>query len=121
VGGAADTGLSVAGAGRVRPEVVWAAPDSPAGSPPRPPAWAATLPSCSASLTALPLAGDQYRVIAWPDARDGRKLTAGSTLPGPGGEVLAAARAGWLTVPRPVPASAAEGVSSPRRRGMAFR
>jgi hypothetical protein len=42
-------------------------------------------------------------VIAWPDRRDGRKLTAGSALFGPGGHVLAAARAVWLTVPRPVP------------------
>jgi hypothetical protein len=50
-------------------------------------------------------------VIAWPSARDGRKLVAGSALLGPGGEVLAVARAVWLTVPRQVPALAAEGVS----------
>ena len=64
-----------------------------------------------ASLAALPAAGDQCLVIAWPGGRDGRKLTAGSALLGPGGQVLAAARAVWLTVPRPVPALAAEGVS----------
>ncbi|MGA7887012.1 MAG: hypothetical protein WCA44_14815, partial [Acidobacteriaceae bacterium] len=46
---------------------------------------------------ALPAAGEQCRVIAWPDRRDGRKLTAGSALFGPGGHVLAAARAVWLT------------------------
>ena len=50
-------------------------------------------------------------MIAWPDGRDGRKLTAGSALLGPGGEVLAVARAVWVTVPRPVPALAAEGAS----------
>jgi hypothetical protein len=32
-----------------------------------------------------------YR-FAWPAGRDGRKLTAGSALIGPGGTVLAAAR-----------------------------
>ena len=39
---------------------------------------------------ALPAAGDQCRVIAWPDRRDGRKLTAGSALLGPGRQGLAA-------------------------------
>ena len=58
-----------------------------------------------------PVAGDQYRVIAWPGGRDGRKLTAGSALLGPGGQVLAAARTVWLTVPRPVSAPTAEGAS----------
>lgn len=65
----------------------------------------------TASLTALPLAGDPYRLIAWPSVRDGRKLTARSALLGPGGETLAGARAVWLTVPRPVPAPATEGAS----------
>jgi hypothetical protein len=51
-------------------------------------------------------------VIAWPGERDGRKLIAGSALLGPGDEVLAAARAVWVTVPRPAPALAAEGASS---------
>ena len=45
--------------------------------------------------------GDKCRVIAWPHQRDGRKLTAGSALLGPAGEVLAVAGAVWLTVPRP--------------------
>ena len=40
-------------------------------------------------------------MIAWPEQRDGRKLTAGSALLGPDGEVLAVAGAVWLTVPRP--------------------
>jgi hypothetical protein len=65
----------------------------------------------TASLAALPAPGDQCLVIAWPDGRDGRKLTAGSALLGPGGEVLAVARTVWVTVPRPATAPAAEGAS----------
>jgi len=61
----------------------------------------------TASLATLPAPGDRCVVIAWPGARDGRKLRAGSAVLGPGGEVLAAASAVWLTVPRPVPALAA--------------
>ena len=108
---------SVIGAdGRVRPEVAWAALDCPSGIAAAEAAslardTAVLLGRMTATLAALPLAGDQCRVIAWPGGRDGRKLTAGSALLGPGGEVIAAARAVWLTVPRPVPALAAEGAS----------
>jgi hypothetical protein len=102
--------------GRVRPEVVWAALDCPSGIAAAEAAGLAQdtailLGRMTASLAVLPVAGDQYRVIAWPGERDGRKLTAGSALLGPGGQVLAAARTVWLTMPRPVPASAAEGAS----------
>ena len=102
--------------GRVRPEVVWAALDCPSGIAAAEAAtlgWdtAILLGRMTATLTALPVAGDQCLVIAWPGVRDGRKLLAGSALLGPGGKVLAAARAVWLTVPRPVPAPAAEGLS----------
>jgi hypothetical protein len=100
----------------VWPEVIWAALDCPSGIAAAEaanlgPDTAILLGRMTASLTVLPRAGDQCQVIAWPGGRDGRKLTAGSALLGPGGEVLAAARAVWLTVPRPVPARAAEGVS----------
>ena len=108
---------SVASAdGRVRPEVVWAALDCPSGIA----AAEATglsqdtailLGRMTASLVALPRSGEQCRVIAWPGGRDGRKLLAESALLGPGGQVLAAARTVWLTVPRPAPALTAEGVS----------
>jgi hypothetical protein len=54
----------------------------------------------TASLAAPPRIADQCRVIAWPGGRDGRKLAAESALLGPGGEVLAAARTVWVTVPR---------------------
>ncbi len=102
--------------GKVKPEVVWAALDCPSGiaaaeAADLAPDTAILLGQMTASLAVLPVAGDQYRVIAWPSGRDGRKLTAGSALIGPCGQVLAAARAMWLTVPRALPALAAEGSS----------
>jgi hypothetical protein len=108
---------SVTGADeRVRPEVVWAALDCPSGIAAADAAGvsgdtAVLLGRMTASLAAPPMAGDRCRVVAWPGGRDGRKLLAGSALLGPGGTVLAAARAVWLTVPRPDPALAAEGAS----------
>jgi hypothetical protein len=112
---APDPSVTDAG-GRVRPEVVWAALDCPSGIAAAEAAGLARdtailLGRMTASLAVLPVAGDQCRVIAWPGGRDGRKLAAGSALLGPGGKVLAAAKAVWLTVPRPVPAPAAEGAS----------
>jgi hypothetical protein len=110
-----DPSVTDAG-GRVRPEMAWAALDCPSGIAAAEAAGLAQdtailLGRMTASLAALPAAGDQCLVIAWPGGRDGRRLTAGSALLGPGGQVLAAARAVWLTVPRPVPALAAEGAS----------
>jgi hypothetical protein len=107
-----DPSITDAG-GRARPEVVWAALDCPSGIAAAEAgnlAWdtAILLGRMTASLAALPVAGDQCLVIAWPDGRDGRKLLAGSALLGPDGKVLAAARAVWLTVPRRVPALTAE-------------
>jgi hypothetical protein len=100
--------------GRVRPEVAWAALDCPSGIAAAEHArlgqeTAILLGQMTASLTTLPASGDQCRVIAWPEGGAGRKLTAGSALIGPGDEVLAVARAVWITVPRPVPASAGGG------------
>lgn len=103
---------SVAGAdGMVRPEVVWAALDCPSGIAA---AEAAGLPAdlsillgrMTASLAARPRAGDRCRVLAWPGGRDGRKLAASSALLGPGGQVLAAARTVWVTVPGPAAGAA---------------
>jgi hypothetical protein len=90
--------------GLVRPEVVWAALDCPTGiaaaeATNLPRDTAILLGQMTASLGILPEAGDQCRLIAWPDGCDGRKLTARSALLGPSGQVLAAARAVWLTVP----------------------
>ena len=112
------------GDGRVRPEMVWAALDCPSGIAAAEATGLASGPAAglardtaivlgrmTASLAVLPMGGDECRVIAWPGRRDGRKLDAGSALLGPDGTVLAAARTVWLTVPRPVPALAAEGAS----------
>jgi hypothetical protein len=107
---------SVTGAsGSVRPEVVWAALDCPSGiaaaeATSLGPDTAILLGRMTARVAALPMAGDPCRVIAWPAGRDGRKLTAGSALLGPGGDLLAVARTVWLTVPRPAPGPVAEGV-----------
>jgi hypothetical protein len=102
--------------GRLRPEMAWAALDCPSGI-------AAAEGACldadtvivlgrmTARVSALPMLGDQCRVIAWTDGGYGRKFIAGSVLVGPGGEVFGVARAVWLTVPRPVTALAAEGAS----------
>jgi hypothetical protein len=108
---------SVAGTdGKVRPEVVWAALDCPSGIAAAEDArlgqgTAIVLGRMTASVPALPAPGDQCRVIAWPGGGEGRKLTAGSALLGPGGEVLAVARAVWITVPPPVPALPGEAAS----------
>lgn len=108
---------SVAGPdGRVRPEVAWAALDCPGGIAAAEhaglrPDTAILLGRMTASLAGRPAAGDRCRLIAWPDGSDGRKLTAGSVLLGPGGEVLAAARTVWITVPRPAATPATEGAS----------
>jgi hypothetical protein len=96
--------------------VVWAALDCPSGIAASEAAFlspdtAILLGQMTASLAELPTAGDQCQVMAWPQRRDGRKLTAGSALLGPAGQVLAAARAVWLTVPRPVPVLDAEAAS----------
>ncbi|HEX6932724.1 MAG TPA: hypothetical protein VF162_11310 [Streptosporangiaceae bacterium] len=95
---------SVAGAaGRVRAEIVWAALDCPSGIAAADAAGLDTailLGRMTVRLAARPEAGQPCRVIAWPAGRDGRKLTAFSALLGPGDEVLATARAVWLTVSR---------------------
>ncbi len=110
-----DPSITDAG-GRVRPEVAWAALDCPSGIAAAEAAGLARdtailLGRLTATLGTLPGAGDGCLVIAWPGRRDGRKLTAGSALLGPGGQVLAAASTVWLTVPRPGPALVAEGAS----------
>lgn len=95
--------------GRVRAEIVWAVLDCPSGIAAAEAAGLDTailLGQMTARLGDRPEAGQPCTVIAWPAERDGRKLTAFSALVGPGGEVLAAARALWLTVPRSAPGGA---------------
>jgi hypothetical protein len=55
----------------------------------------------TATVAALPEAGDECHVVAWPLEQTGRKLTAGAALLGPDSRVLAAARALWIMIPRP--------------------
>ncbi len=96
---------SVAGPdGRARAEIVWAALDCPSGIAAADAAGldtATLLGRMTARLAVRPEVGLPCRVIAWPAGRDGRKLTAFSALLGPAGDVLAAARAVWLTIPPP--------------------
>ncbi len=103
-----DTSVAAAD-GRVRPEVVWAALDCPSGFAAAAAAGqaadtAAVLGQMTATVAALPTAGDDCHVDAWPLEREGRKLAAGAAVVGPDGQVLAAASALWITVPRPAPA-----------------
>jgi hypothetical protein len=112
--------------GTVGLEMVWAALDCPSGIAA---AEAAGLSSDTAILlgrmtaaraasrAALPAPGDQCRVIAWPEGRDGRKLTAGSALLGPDGTVLAAASTLWFTIPRRDLAPSGETVPASRTGG----
>ena len=92
--------------GRVWPEVVWAALDCPSGLAAAGVAELAAdiafvLGQMTATVAALPNAGDECQVVAWPLGQEGRKLTAGAALLDPDGQVLAAAKALWITVPRP--------------------
>ena len=53
-------------------------------------------------VLALTRAGEDYVVMAWPIARDGRKETAGVALIGADGRVLAKAHQVWIIMaPRP--------------------
>jgi hypothetical protein len=100
-----DASLGEADGAGVRPEIVWAALDCPSGIAASEAAalsrdTAILLGRMAATVAARPRAGDRCVVVSWAGARDGRKLAAWSALLGPGGQVLAAARTVWLTVPR---------------------
>lgn len=85
--------------GTVRTEAVWAALDCPAGS-----AWSHRLNLYPAMMTVrmtaaidAPLtAGAHYGVMAWPIARDGRKLHAGTAIFDASGQILARSLQLWL-------------------------
>ncbi len=97
---------SVGGAdGRVPDEVVWAALDCPGGvavaeALATSAEEAALLGRMTARLAGPVRIGEAHRVVAWLLERDGRKHTAGSALFGPDDQLLAVARALWITVPR---------------------
>ncbi|HKS99042.1 MAG TPA: hypothetical protein VJT31_05865 [Rugosimonospora sp.] len=99
---------------QVPPEFVWAVLDCPSGiaaaeAAGAGPDLAILLGRMTARVAELPVVGEEYRVIAWPIGQDGRKLTAGTALLGPGDGVLAVAHAVWLTVPRSAPDLSGEG------------
>ncbi len=90
--------------GLISTEVVWAALDCPGFF-----AWiekegrhGALLGTMTGEILALPKAGEEYVVLAWPIAREGRKETAGVALIGADGRVLARAHQVWIIMaPRP--------------------
>jgi hypothetical protein len=93
--------------GHVAGEFVWAALDCPTGG-----ACVGAhhlglsgdehilLGRMAAQIYQCPMPGDQCVLVAWGTGRDGRKLFANSALLGPGGAVLATAKATWLIVDR---------------------
>ena len=90
--------------GKVRAEIMWAVLDCPSGIAAAEAVGldtAIVLGRMTARLAARPEVDQPCAVVAWPGGRAGRKHTAFSALLGPGGAVLAAARAVWLTVPWP--------------------
>jgi len=100
--------------GQIPPEIVWAALDCPSGFAAvegavdrgaAPAGSIAVLGRMRARIAELPEVGVRHRVVAWPIGADGRKLAAGSALLSPSGEVLAAARTTWITVPAPAVAA----------------
>jgi hypothetical protein len=90
--------------GLVPDEVVWAALDCPGGvavaEARATPGGAALLGRMTVRLDGPVRIGTAHRVVAWLLERDGRKHTAGSALFGPDDQLLAVARAVWITVPR---------------------
>ncbi|MDP3711542.1 MAG: hypothetical protein Q8R60_03535 [Mycobacteriales bacterium] len=80
------------------PVMVWAALDCPGGWASGYPARPMVLGRMALDLRALPVAGEEHVVQGWVTGRDGRKTHTGTVLHSPAGEVLAVARATWLTV-----------------------
>ena len=90
--------------GHVLGEIVWSALDCPSFAPSRglpDPPIAMVLGRLTAELRAPVTAGQTYVVVAWPIARDGRKLDTGSALADADGRVVAVARARWIEIPHP--------------------
>ncbi|MCU1641268.1 MAG: hypothetical protein JWN03_1543 [Nocardia sp.] len=87
--------------GLVRPEFVWAALDCPSG-------WAAfdrlpqggvaVLGRMTAAVYRQPIANEFCQVVGWARERDGRKIKAGAALYAADGELMAAARAVWISL-----------------------
>jgi len=83
--------------GELRPEIVWAALDCPAG-------WAVDdfqregvlLGRMAATIRSAPAAGEPHVVMGWRVGAEARKRFAGSALFSAAGELLAFARSTWI-------------------------
>jgi hypothetical protein len=95
--------LDLADGGRVRPEFVWAALDCPSSfliyDPPgtRPDGFF-VLGRMTARIDADVMAGEAHIVQSWLLERAGRKLHSASALQRGNGEILAVARATWISI-----------------------
>lgn len=97
--------------GTVAAEIVWAALDCPGFF-----AWVekegrhgALLGTMTGEVAVAPKAGEEYVVLAWPIAREGRKETAGVALIDGEGRVLARGHQVWITMAPRIPAAAPAG------------
>jgi hypothetical protein len=87
--------------GLVRPEFLWAALDCPGYFATEDKAGLALLGRMSAVLHRGVRAGEPLIVTGWPIASEGRKHQVGSALHNADGELVAAARATWITLNEP--------------------
>jgi hypothetical protein len=84
--------------GLVRPEFLWAALDCPGYFATEDKAGLALLGRMSAVLHRSVRAGEPLIVTGWPIASEGRKHQVGSALHNADGDLVAAARATWITL-----------------------
>ena len=84
--------------GFVRPEFLWAALDCPGYFATEDQAGLALLGRMSAVVHRSVRAGEPLIVTGWPIDSEGRKHRVGSALHDPNGELVAAARATWITL-----------------------
>lgn len=94
--------------GTVGPEIVWAALDCPGFF-----AWVekegrhgALLGTMTGEVLTAPRVGEEYVVLAWPIAREGRKEIAGVALFDAAGRLMARGHQVWITMTPRMPAAA---------------
>jgi hypothetical protein len=89
--------------GLVRDEFVWGALDCPSGivTDLLGEVGRMLLGRLTADLRGPVTAGETHVIQAWPLSREGRKLNTASAIFGPGGDLLAVARAVWIEVAEP--------------------
>ena len=91
--------------GLVRPEFLWAALDCPGYFAAEAKAGLALLGRMSAALHRRVRAGEPLVVTGWPIETQGRKHMVGSALHDADGELVAAAKATWITLNEAEPAA----------------